>query len=479
MEMQQQEMERDRLYMARETHVEALTRFFKELEDREHFRELDADDLIIREKRLQFHFGNMERAHRRYCRVCVLASNDIYNTMETEVMTTVARIRRRIRELEGNQGNGGAVGRPEGNVGRTPSTPFQQLLPMIRVETTRPPQIGKFNGSPADWPAFRDLFIAEVDNKDLEPVTKLRYLQEACVGRAAERLGPWQPTNENYRHAWGEMMDAYNDDYHVVHDILGKLFGVRRQEEEDHTSLCTLVDALTVSQRQIQTICPQATTVADQFWIHVVKQRLPKSTLDAWERYRNSKGTTSLPTSADLRQFLVTRAKGRREREYEGQAAIGATRFKAGASSSRYRPYELGHARAKLYGDQVRPSHERPRVSNTKDEWYQSKEGRTRRAFPPNKCVVPLCQLSHVVWKCNMFPQLPLTERRDLVRTHRLCSICLNAGHLSFTCPRREMACGRCPESKFRHHVKLCPKLAEEGGRVPERRVERTEGVSG
>lgn len=156
MEMQQQEMERDRLYMARETHVEALTRFFKELEDREHFRELDADDLIIREKRLQFHFGNMERAHRRYCRVCVLASNDIYNTMETEVMTTVARIRRRIRELEGNQGNGGAVGRPEGNVGRTPSTPFQQLLPMIRVETTRPPQIGKFNRSPADWPAFRD-----------------------------------------------------------------------------------------------------------------------------------------------------------------------------------------------------------------------------------------------------------------------------------------------------------------------------------
>lgn len=60
---------------------------------------------------------------------------------------------------------------------------------IIRVETARPPQIGTFNGNSADWPAFRDLFLAEVHQKDLDAVTKLLYLQQACIDKAAATLG--------------------------------------------------------------------------------------------------------------------------------------------------------------------------------------------------------------------------------------------------------------------------------------------------
>lgn len=78
---------------------------------------------------------------------------------------------------------------------------YQGLPPVIRVEQARPPQIGTFSGNPADWPAFRDLFIAEVHNKDFEPVTKLLYLQKACIERAATKLGPWQPVGDSYQAA--------------------------------------------------------------------------------------------------------------------------------------------------------------------------------------------------------------------------------------------------------------------------------------
>lgn len=388
-------------------------------------------------------------------------------------MGALARIRGRIRELEGKEQCSGNVQPLRDISGDADMAMQQQLPPIIRVETTRPPQIGKFSGSPAEWPAFRDLFMAEVDRKDFEPVTKLRYLQEACVGKAAERLGPWQPTSDNYKHAWGEMMAAYDDDYHVVHDILGKLFAVKRQEEEGHTSLSTLVDALTVSQRQMQTICPDASTVADQFWIHVVKQRLPKGTLDSWERYRNKDGANTLPTSADLKRFLIIKAKGRREREYEETTGSESFKSTTETNNNRYRPYDYGRDRAKSYNDRARSYNDRAKsyndrakLASLRDKMYPNQRNQGAETGRFTQCIVPSCRLAHVVWKCSMFTQLPLSERRELVRRHRLCNICLSSGHLSFTCPRADAACSKCPEARFKHHVKLCPKTTIEEKRT-------------
>lgn len=81
-------------------------------------------------------------------------------------------------------------GFPRGHVNAN-LTVYPNTPQIKRVETALPPQIGEFDGNPANWPSFRDLFITEVHNKELDPVSKLRYLQTACVGRAAETLGPW------------------------------------------------------------------------------------------------------------------------------------------------------------------------------------------------------------------------------------------------------------------------------------------------
>lgn len=240
------------------------------------------------------------------------------------------------------------------------------------------------------------------------------------------------------------MNAAYNDDYHVIHGILGKLYAVERQEREDHESLNTVVDALTSSQRQLESMC-EPPALIDQMWIHVAKQRLPKKTLDSWEQHRNRDKTAGLPTSDSFRDFLESKARGRREFEKPDTARPkpSASGGKAQKDPSiRFRPYETSRERDKSYSNQRNQS---------------SGSSRT------TECVVPACQQSHPAWKCSLFGGLPLSERRELMRKHRLCGICLGSGHFSFACTRREMECGKCPNAPFKHHKKLCPKMATEG----------------
>lgn len=248
-ENEQRMEDRERLYVIREMHLNALNRLFEELSENERIAEMTEGQLRIRKERMQKHFENFENAHTLYRQACMLASDDIYVEVEERFMQVLTKIEERLSELCSNEQGSFSHAEVAAN-----STTIQQVPTVIRVENPRPPQIGTFNGSPADWPAFRDLFLAEVHNKELDPVTKLLYLQQACVEKAAATLGPWQPTSDNYVAAWEVMMKAYNDDYHVIHGIFGKMFAVKRQERESHESLRSIVDVLTSGTRQLDTI---------------------------------------------------------------------------------------------------------------------------------------------------------------------------------------------------------------------------------
>lgn len=178
---------------------------------------------------------------RLYVQFVVLASNRVYERMETRYMDAVAMIDERLEEL--NEGLNSSIG-PAGSAAILMQSqgPTQTVIFM-----ERPPEVGTFDGKPTDWPSFRDLFIAEVHDRDnIDPVSKLIYLQRALKGTAAKTLGPWKPTSENYAPAWKVMLEAYNDDYHVIHGMLGKMFAVRKQEKESHGALrmivCMVVD---------------------------------------------------------------------------------------------------------------------------------------------------------------------------------------------------------------------------------------------
>lgn len=438
--VRQRDTDRDHLYSLRETHLGALNMLFEEIEDEERRVVLGRNQLRVRKERLHHHFKGMERAHVLYLQVCLIASNDIYVATERRYMEVVAKIDDRMDEIsrtELAQLNQSGFQRGEASA---ISSIFPAGQQVIRVETARPPQVGTFNGDPADWPAFRDLFLAEVHSKDLEPVNKLLLLQAACIDKAAATLGPWQPTGDNYLLAWDVLMSAYDDEYLVVHGIMGKLFAIPRQDRENFGSLTVIYQTLTNGLRQLRTIRPGSDVIFDQMCIHLAKQRLPKETLDSWEQRRNEKKGGELPSCEEFLKFLCIKAKGRREFEYDANSRdqSSSDEQEADASSQRFKPYDRNHHRDKSY--------QRSRFETTKAELSMS-------------CIVQGCDQTHRIWQCESFTKLSLTQRKELTRKYRLCRCCLSPGHLSFACPRA--GCPNCPEANFKHHVKLCPKSTD------------------
>lgn len=463
-DMDRDATDRESLRAIRELHIDALTRAFEEIHDNEAFEAMGKGQLNVRRRHLQSHFEAMEKAHILYRQICVLSSDDIYTNLETQVLDAQAKLEDRLDELSAlhdarnyhEQVGGVQVGSQRESVG-APNLADQLGQAVIRIEAAQEPRIGKFNGNPADWPAFRDLFVAEVHAKDYDPVKKLLYLQNACTGKAAATLGPWQPISDNYAAAWEVMKAAYNDEYHVIHGILGRAHAIKRQESEDHNSLRTVLDEVTGSTRQLETMADKS-VLWDQMWIHMAKQRLPRSTLDSWEQFRNRNQRNRMPTLEEFKDFLDTKARARREYEFEPMSSdrSSGNKSKSGSdgSGNRFRPYDRN--------DRNRPSGSAS--SNNREERDKSHSNSKQVApgtGPPSACPMQGCGQTHYLGQCDKFRALSLTDRLEETKRHRLCRGCLNAGHMAYACART--SCMKCPESKMKHHFRLCPKTTVDG----------------
>lgn len=153
-----------------------------------------------------------EQADAEYRSNCVIVTNQVLIEVEQRFMAVLSRINSRLNEQHNDeQVSDEPTNYAQGSI--EPINTQNMIVPQgfIRVETAPEPQIGKFDGNPADWPAFRDIFMAEVHNKTMDPVTKLLYLQGACIDKAAATLGPWQPTSDNYTLACDSLRNVYDD----------------------------------------------------------------------------------------------------------------------------------------------------------------------------------------------------------------------------------------------------------------------------
>lgn len=401
--------------------------------------------LRVHRERLQRLFAQVEEAHHACedVEMCTVEEGTEFDELETRYLMESATLDERRRELiraetaeVTRQANLNQPNANEAILNQRPTAPLPPVPQVIRVETMRQPEVGLFDGSPANWPAFRDLFIAEVHNREMDKVTKLIHLQKACVGKAATTLGPWQPTADNYTAAWEAMLTAYNDDYHVIHGIIGRMYAVPKHDKETYDSLRLVVDTMNGSTRQLESIA-EPKVLWDQMWIHLAKQRLPKYTLDAWEQFRNRNGGSQMPTLETFRQFLDTKAKGRREFEQEEVTSQKSNfaKSKHEAGGHRFRPYD--------------------RQNNSRYSNSAPKPGAST-SFGPTKCLMTGCELVHYLGQCELFRKLTLEERIAFMGKHRLCRCCLQAGHMATTC--RYATCAKCPDSAYKHHFRLCKK---------------------
>lgn len=472
------QLERVQLERSREQRRESLERFFAAINDEELFPFMSTTELRVYQERINRHFELFEEADNLYRQRCILVTDRLFIEIEQQFMTTMARLHDRIQEQA-------SFSEPA----RSSSSPLEpRLSTIIKVETMREPQIGKFNGNAADWPAFRDLFVAEVHNKSYDPVTKLLYLQGACIEKAASTLGPWQPTASNYAAAWDILQKAYDDNYHVIHGILGRMHAVRSQDRETYDSLRLIVDALNSGTRQLETMA-SPDQILDQVWIHYGKQRLPKYTLDAWEQQRNRGGALALPTVEEFKNFLDVKSKGRRE--FEGENVVGTFASRNITDNNHKEQHSNGTNRRKHdnrqhpYNRDERNTGQRNHNDNrwNRDHHQQShnqndqvrrnpfqrsitnpaqNSNPERALVEANRCMVEGCTQKHPVYMCEIFKQSSLEEHRNIVKTNRLCWCCLNRGHNAASCSRD--TCSQCPDEPIKHHFRLCQKVKQNYG---------------
>jgi len=95
----------------------------------------------------------------------------------------------------------------------------------------------KFNGTPADWIFFKDLFTTLVIvNPSLSSVKKFQYLKTSLVGLAAHLLKDMTITDHNFLKAWDALIAFYENKKLLV-NALHFLLALKRMTKQSAIEL--------------------------------------------------------------------------------------------------------------------------------------------------------------------------------------------------------------------------------------------------
>lgn len=138
------------------------------------------------------------------------------------------------------------------SISQTSSFPtFYQHARLPRID------IPKFNGTPADWLSFKDLFTSLISaNPTLSSVEKLQYLKTNLVGSAAHLLKNTTLTADNFQKAWEALISFYENKWLLVNAALHSLLSLKRMTKESASELEQLYTNITQIYRTLETLQP-------------------------------------------------------------------------------------------------------------------------------------------------------------------------------------------------------------------------------
>ena len=272
-------------------------------------------------------------------------------------------------------------------------------IPLPRI------QLPKFSGQYTEWANFRDLFTSLVaSNETLSDVQRLHYLKSSVTGEASLVLRNIPVTNVNYRTAWSELQQRYENKRMIVSVILKNILDLSPMKSESAAELKRVFETVSDSINALKNL---SRTVDDDFVTAIVERKLDVHTLQEWNFHLG--GSVEPPAYSELSQFLMNRLR-----------ALEATQ-------------------------QVKE------VSNK-----SNKVGVTKSLVSSvNKSKCLLCNESHPLYHCSNFKTLTVGKRKEFAKTQRCCYNCLGKGHF----PRSCLSNRRCNLCHGKHHT-----LLHEGG---------------
>ena len=103
---------------------------------------------------------------------------------------------------------------------------------------------GTFDGSYSAWPSFRDRFAAVHNNSDVTVARKLDLLSKALIGKAALDTSKLSTTDAQYAVVWERLVDRYEDEYRVVHELVQKILGMRKLSSPSCHGIRQILDTM-------------------------------------------------------------------------------------------------------------------------------------------------------------------------------------------------------------------------------------------
>ncbi|XP_055542522.1 uncharacterized protein LOC129728133 [Wyeomyia smithii] len=283
-------------------------------------------------------------------------------------------------------------------------------LPQIKLQS--------FDGNIDEWLSFRDLFTSLIHCKaDLPEVEKFHYLKGCLQGEPKGLVDPLQITRSNYLIAWDMLLKRYDNSKQLKKRQVQSLFQLPTVSKECPNQLHALLEGF---ERIVQTLdqIVQPIEYKDLLLTNLLTTRLDPITRRGWEEIS---ATQKTDTVKELLEFLRRRTQ-----------------------VLECLPSRIVDTKG---GNQLPPQRLRPVAVKTSYSTVQSSGIR---------CTV--CSANHLLFQCETFQRMSVTERDALVRTHSLCRNCFRLGHQAKDC-QSKYSCRSC---KSRHHTMVCFKRERE-----------------
>lgn len=267
-------------------------------------------------------------------------------------------------------------------------------------------ELPSFDGTFEEWQPFHDLFKATVaDHPTLSDATKMQYLKAALKGEAASLLSALPITDGNYRIAWNQLKERYENKRAQISHHLYKITNMQPVGQDALTKLRSIKDTLNLSIDSLR----QLQVPADNWGpllIHIAVQKFSAGLKKEWEK--SLAGTNDYPTLQVFNEFLKLQMR-------------------------------------------ILENLERDKEASTSSESPSKKKSAHNTTVKSSTASCGYCAEPHYIFQCEEFQALSLADRYKAQREKGLCANCLFKGHPTKDC-RSKGSCRKCME---RHHTLL------------------------
>ncbi|XP_036146773.1 uncharacterized protein LOC118646931 [Monomorium pharaonis] len=300
-------------------------------------------------------------------------------------------------------------------------------------------ELKRYDGDIKEWLRFWSQFKKIHENATIDKETKFQYFLQTVVpdSRAAELIGSFPPTDENYDKAIAAMKNRFGRDEMLVEVYVRELLKLVLQnamKPNEKIKLASLFDKIESQLRALESL-GVTTDRCGAMLYPLVESSLPEELLRAWQRNQVTPSapqrmeyTAEPPPREDrlmrLMKFLQS------EVENEERITIAVNGFDM--------------------NDRKQSKHKQ-RLELTKDTPFAMS---LHASGKPTKIVCVFCEGEHASPKCEKARKMILSDRKSMLQTKNACFNCLRIGHQSRTC-RGNLKCAFCS----RHVVLMCPEV--------------------